>query len=182
MGMRSVGMGAYFWYILFSDNYAFFVDRMISFLKHGEGRIYFWYSIIRQFNFFGFWSNGFISHDVFSDTFFSGRHWEHGVGNVGRGARGQYCGDGSMGTVTWGWECGMRAWRWQHGEGNFFLVLCLSHFSHCHGCMGMGSVGMGASFWYSVFRQLCIFCWSYDLVSQAWGGEDLLLVLYYQTI
>ena len=40
--------------ILFSDDCAFFVDHMMSFLKYGEERIYFWYSIFRQFNLFGF--------------------------------------------------------------------------------------------------------------------------------
>ena len=40
--------------ILFSDDYAFFVDHMILFLKYGEGRIYFWYFIFRQFKSFGF--------------------------------------------------------------------------------------------------------------------------------
>ena len=38
----------------------------------------------------------------FRILFFSGRHWERGVGNVGMGARGHYCGDGSMRTVAWG--------------------------------------------------------------------------------
>ena len=39
--------------IMFSDDYAFFVDHMILLLKHGEGRMYFWYSIFRH-NLFGF--------------------------------------------------------------------------------------------------------------------------------
>ena len=34
--------------------------------------------------------------------FLIGKHWECGVGNVRMGGRGQYCGDGSMGTVAWG--------------------------------------------------------------------------------
>ena len=64
---------------------------------------------------------GFISGTLFSDNlsllvfdhlvlflimcfqilFFSGRYWERGVGNLKMGARGLYCGDGSMGTVAW---------------------------------------------------------------------------------
>ena len=39
MGTGSVRMVAYFWYSVFRQLVNFFVDQMISLLKHGEGRI-----------------------------------------------------------------------------------------------------------------------------------------------
>ncbi len=83
--------------ILFSDDYEFFVDHMISFLKYEEGRIYFWYSIFRQFHSFGFCSHSFISHDVFSDTFSVGD-----IGRVGLGMWGWVPGNNIVGVGTWG--------------------------------------------------------------------------------
>ena len=67
-----MGRGGIFSGILFSDNFTLLAfDHMVSFLVMC-------YQLI----------------------FFSGRHWESGVWNVGTGARGRYCVDGSIGTVA----------------------------------------------------------------------------------
>ncbi len=69
-----MGRGGFISGTLFSDNFTLLAfDHMVSFLIM-----------------------------CFQILFFSGSHWERGVGNVGMGARGLYCGDGSMGTVAWG--------------------------------------------------------------------------------
>ena len=67
-----MGRGGFISGTLFSDNlFVLLFDQMVSFLIM-----------------------------CFQILFFSGRHWEYGVGNVETVARGLYCGDGSMGTVA----------------------------------------------------------------------------------